>query len=50
MGSEISHREFTEEDFIAFKKALYAEHEYIKTLFDKGSEFFSDKFRLGYEL
>jgi len=50
MGSEISHREFTEEDFIAFKKALYVEHAYIKSLFDKGSELFSDKYRIGYEL
>jgi gamma-glutamyl:cysteine ligase YbdK (ATP-grasp superfamily) len=50
MGSEISHREFTEEDFIAFKKALYLEHAYIKSLFDKGSELFSEKFRIGYEL
>ncbi len=50
MGSEISHREFTEEDFIAFKKALFAEIEYVKVLFDRGSEFFSDKYRIGYEL
>jgi len=50
MGSEISHREFTEEDFRAFKKALYDEHTYIKSLFDKGSELFSDKYRIGYEL
>ena len=50
MGSEISHREFTEEDFIAFKEALYKEHDYIKSLFDTGSEIFSDKYRIGYEL
>ena len=50
MGSEISHREFTEEDFIAFKKALFNEIEYVKALFNKGSEFFSDKYRIGYEL
>ncbi|WP_373030074.1 hypothetical protein [Sulfurovum sp.] len=50
MGSEISHKEFTKEDFIAFKKALYDEHAYIKSLFDKGSELFSDKYRIGYEL
>ena len=50
MGSEISHREFTEEDFIAFRKALYEEHAYIKSLFEKGSEVFSDKYRIGYEL
>ena len=50
MGSEISHRKFTEKDFIAFEKALYNEHEYVKSLFDKGTELFSDKYRLGYEL
>ncbi|TNF44646.1 MAG: hypothetical protein EP216_01645 [Epsilonproteobacteria bacterium] len=50
MGSEISHREFTEEDFIAFKKALYEEHAYIGSLFEKGTEVFSDKYRIGYEL
>ena len=50
MGSEISKRDFTEEDFIAFKKALYNEIEYVKALFDKGSEFFSDRYRIGYEL
>lgn len=50
MGSEISHREFTEEDFIAFKKALYDEHAYITSLFDKGLELFSNNFRIGYEL
>ena len=50
MGSEISHREFTKEDFIAFEKALLNEHEYVKALFDKGSEFFSDRYRIGYEL
>jgi len=50
MGSEISHREFTEEDFIAFKKALYDEHAYIRSLFNKGPELFSDKYRIGYEL
>ncbi len=50
MGSEISHREFTKEDFIAFEKALLNEHKYVKTLFEKGSELFSDKYRIGYEL
>ena len=50
MGSEISHREFAEEDFIEFRKALYEEHAYIKSLFEKGSEVFSDKYRIGYEL
>ena len=50
MGSEISHREFTEEDFTAFKKALSNEHDYVKALFDKGSEAFSNRCRIGYEL
>jgi len=50
MGSEISRREFTQEDFISFEKALSNEHKYVKTLFDKGSDIFSDKFRIGYEL
>ncbi len=50
MGSEISHREFTEKDFIAFQKALDAEFAYVKTLFDKGCEVFSNAYRIGYEL
>lgn len=50
MGSEISRREFTEEDFTAFRKALDLEHEYVKMLFEKGAEIFSDKYRIGYEL
>ena len=50
MGSEISNRVFTKEDFTAFKKACLREHEYIKTLFSQGSEIFSDKYRIGYEL
>ncbi len=50
MGSEISQRKFTKEDFIAFEKALYQEHAYIRSLFDKGSEVFSDNYRIGYEL
>ena len=50
MGSEISHREFTEEDFIAFKKALFDELEYVKTLFHHGSEVFLNSYRIGYEL
>jgi hypothetical protein len=50
MGSEISHRVFTEEDFKAFKKALYDEHAYIKSLFEQGSNLFSNKYRIGYEL
>lgn len=50
MGSEISNREFTEEDFIAFKKEWLRELEYVKTLFAKGSKIFSNKYRIGYEL
>ena len=50
MGSEISHREFTKQDFIAFEKALLNEHRYVETLFEKGSELFSNKYRIGYEL
>jgi len=50
MGSEISNRVFTKEDFTAFKKACLREHEYIRSLFAKGSEVFSDKYRIGYEL
>ena len=50
MGSEISNRVFTKEDFIAFKNACYDELEYIRTLFDKGSVIFSNKYRIGYEL
>ena len=50
MGSEISHRVFTKEDFIAFEKALFHEHAYVKGLFAKGSEIFSNKYRIGYEL
>jgi len=50
MGSEISNRIFTEKDFIAFKKAWLDELEYIKSLFDKGSKLFSNKYRIGYEL
>ncbi|MCW8820582.1 MAG: hypothetical protein OQK45_00025 [Sulfurovum sp.] len=50
MGSEISNREFTKEDFTAFKNACLRELEYIKSLFAKGSNIFSDKYRIGYEL
>ncbi|WP_309497790.1 hypothetical protein [Sulfurovum sp.] len=50
MGSEISHRTFTKEDFIAFEKALFDELVYIKGLFTKGSDIFSNKYRIGYEL
>ncbi|MEA2091966.1 MAG: hypothetical protein U9O83_06345 [Campylobacterota bacterium] len=50
MGSEISHRAFTKEDFKAFKNACLNELEYIRTLFAKGSGIFSDKYRIGYEL
>ena len=50
MGSEISHREFTEKDFMAFQKALDAEFEYVKTLFEIGCKVFSNEYRIGYEL
>ena len=50
MGSEISNRIFTKKDFIAFKNACYNELEYIRALFEKGSEIFSNKYRIGYEL
>lgn len=50
MGSEISHKEFTQKDFIAFEKALDAEFEYVKTLFDQGNKVFSNAYRIGYEL
>jgi len=50
MGTEISKRVFTEQDFIAFKNAWLSELEYVKSLFDKGSEIFSDRYRIGYEL
>ncbi|GIT99990.1 glutamate--cysteine ligase [Sulfurovum sp. TSL6] len=50
MGSEISEREFTEKDFIAFQKALDAEFAYVKKLFEKGCEVFSNAYRIGYEL
>lgn len=50
MGSEISHREFTKDDFIAFQKALDAEFTYVKRLFEKGCNAFSNTYRIGYEL
>ena len=50
MVSEISNRFFTKEDFIAFKNACFDELEYIRALFVKGSDIFSDKYRIGYEL
>ncbi len=50
MGSEISHRVFTEKDFIAFQKALDAEFTYVKRLFEKGCKVFSNAYRIGYEL
>ncbi len=50
MGNEITNRVFTKDDFIAFKKSWLAELAYVKTLFDQGSEIFSDKYRIGYEL
>ncbi len=50
MGNEITNRVFTKDDFIAFKKSWLAELAYVKALFDQGSEVFSDKYRIGYEL
>ncbi|HIQ26969.1 MAG TPA: hypothetical protein EYH42_00535 [Sulfurovum sp.] len=50
MGSEISKRVFTDKDFILFKKAWLNELKYIKILFEKGSEVFSNKYRIGYEM
>ena len=50
MGSEISHKKFTEDDFIAFEKALTSESNYVKRLFEQGSEKFSNAYRVGYEL
>ena len=43
MGSEISHKEFNEDDFKAFQKAYDGEISYIKTLFAQGSSIFSDE-------
>lgn len=50
MGSEISHRSFTHEDFIAFQNALDNEFDYVRKLCEKGSSSFSNTFHLGYEL
>lgn len=50
MGSEITKREFSKKDFIAFEKALLVEFEHVKALFKKGADLFSDKYRVGYEL
>ena len=50
MGSEIHKSTYAEEDFIAFEKAWLDELAFVKTLFAKGSEVFSDAYRLGYEL
>ncbi|HEY9190320.1 MAG TPA: hypothetical protein VIM88_05590 [Sulfurovum sp.] len=50
MGSEISDRTFTEQDFKAFEKALSNENMYVKRLFEKGADLFSNVFRVGYEL
>jgi hypothetical protein len=50
MGSEISHRDFSDQDFIAFQKALDAEYDYVEALFRKGAEGFSNDYRIGYEL
>jgi len=50
MGSEITNRVFTKEDFIAFKESCLDELEYIRSLFAQGSKKFSNKYRIGYEL
>lgn len=50
MGREISRKTFTQDDFVAFEKAWLDEYAYVKTLFDKGAEVFSDTYRIGYEL
>jgi gamma-glutamyl:cysteine ligase YbdK (ATP-grasp superfamily) len=50
MGSEITNKKFTKEDFKAFDSALLRECDYIKTLFDQGSTIFSNQYRIGYEL
>ena len=50
MGSEISKRVFTKEDFTAFKNACFDELDYIRGLFARGSDIFSNRFRIGYEL
>ena len=50
MGSEISHKKFTDKDFIAFETALANEFEYVKRLFVQGSKKFSNVYRVGYEL
>ncbi|MFT7823675.1 MAG: hypothetical protein ABXS92_02825 [Sulfurimonas sp.] len=50
MGSEIHKSVYTEEDYAAFEKAWLTELEFVKGLFAKGSTFFSNAYRLGYEL
>ena len=50
MGSEISKKEFSAEDFKVFEKVLDVEVEYVKSLFEKGSAIFSNRYRIGYEL
>ena len=50
MGSEISNKVYTKEDFTAFKNACLNEHAYIKSLFEQGSKLFSNEYRIGYEL
>lgn len=50
VGSEISNKVYTKEDFIAFKNACTNEHAYIRSLFEQGSKLFSNEFRIGYEL
>jgi len=50
MGSEISKRVFTKEDISKFEDAVLNELEFLKELFSKGSNVFSNKYCIGYEL
>ena len=50
MGTEISKTEFTEQDFKDFKKVWLDELEFVKELFNKGANLFSNRYRIGYEL
>jgi len=50
MGSEITNKVYTKEDFTVFKDACLNEYHYIKSLFAQGSKVFSNEFRIGYEL
>jgi len=50
MGSEISNRDFSEEDYDNFWKAYKREIAYINKLFEQGGAIFSNEYRVGYEL